>query len=170
MSVRDHETLAPVKRSESVVVLAGPVVLLGASLGAAVALQEAADDRRVTAVVAAETFSDLRTVATERAPFLFIPPIVRRAFRIAEARGHFKVDEVSPRIAAQRIAIPVLLIHGAEDRETPPSHSARVLAALNGPKRLVLVPGAGHNASLRPEVWTEIEQWIDNALKRPDER
>ena len=41
----------------------GPVVLVGASLGAAVALQTAAVDRRVSAVVAAETFSDLRTVA-----------------------------------------------------------------------------------------------------------
>lgn len=34
----------------------------------------------------------------------------------------------------------------------------------------MLVPGAGHNASLRPEVWMEIEQWIDMMLKRPDER
>jgi dipeptidyl aminopeptidase/acylaminoacyl peptidase len=80
------------------------------------------------------------------------------------------VDEVSPRTAAARITVPVLLIHGAEDRETPPSHSERVLAALNGPKRFMLVPGAGHNASLRPEVWMEIEQWIDMMLKRPDER
>jgi len=148
----------------------GPVVLLGASLGAAVALQEAADDRRVTAVVAAETFSDLRTVAIERAPFFFTSAIIRRAFRIAEARGQFQVDAVSPRAAAARIRIPVLLIHGAEDRDTPPDHSERVLAALSGPKRLTLVPGAGHNGSLRPEVWTEIEQWIDMTLKRPDER
>jgi pimeloyl-ACP methyl ester carboxylesterase len=43
----------------------GPIVLVGTSLGAAVALQEAALDPRVIAVVAAETFSDLRTVATE---------------------------------------------------------------------------------------------------------
>ncbi len=43
---------------------AGPIVLIGTSLGAAVALQEAAQDPRVTAVVAAETFSDLRTVAS----------------------------------------------------------------------------------------------------------
>ena len=47
----------------------GPIVLLGTSLGAAVALQEA-DDRRVVDVVAAEVFSDLRTVARERAPCL----------------------------------------------------------------------------------------------------
>src|SRR5687767_565886 len=42
----------------------GPIVLLGTSLGAAVALQQAAEDTRVSAVVAAETFSDLRTVAS----------------------------------------------------------------------------------------------------------
>src|SRR6185436_14421434 len=46
----------------------GPVALIGTSLGAAVAVQAAAGDSRVTTVVAAETFSDLRTVATERAP------------------------------------------------------------------------------------------------------
>jgi pimeloyl-ACP methyl ester carboxylesterase len=49
----------------------GPVILLGSSLGAAGALQLAASDQRITAVVAAETFSDLRTVVTERAPFFF---------------------------------------------------------------------------------------------------
>ena len=38
----------------------GPVVLIGTSLGAAVALQEAAESNpRVSAVVAAETFSNL---------------------------------------------------------------------------------------------------------------
>ena len=39
----------------------GPVVLMGTSLGAAVALQEAGEDDRVGVVVAAETFADLRT-------------------------------------------------------------------------------------------------------------
>lgn len=49
----------------------GPIILFGSSLGAAVALQLAASDQRITAVVAAETFSDLRKVVTERAPFFF---------------------------------------------------------------------------------------------------
>jgi hypothetical protein len=39
-----------------------------------------------------------------------------------------------------------------------------VLAALAGPKRLILVPGARHNESLRGMVWTEIEQWLDTVL------
>lgn len=142
----------------------GPIVLIGTSLGAAVALQEAALDTRVTAVVGAETFSDLRTVATERAPFFFTRGTIARAFQLAEQQGRFEVDAVSPVAAAAAITIPVLLIHGAADTDTPPDHSRRVLAVLAGPKRLILVPGARHNESLRGEVWDEIERWLDEVV------
>lgn len=142
----------------------GPIILLGTSLGAAVALQEVPTDPRVTAVVAAETFSDLRTVAAERAPFFFTASLIDRAFRIAEQQGHFDVDSVSPLAAAAQIRVPVLLVHGAADSHTPPDHSRRVLAALAGPKRLILVEGARHNESLRAEVWDEIERWIEEVL------
>jgi len=142
----------------------GPVVLIGTSLGAAVALQEAARDARVTAVVAAETFSDLRTVATERAPFFFTSGIIERAFTLAEQQGGFRVDAVSPVMDAAEIKSPVLLIHGGADIETPPEHSKRVLAALAGSKRLILVPGAGHNESLRGDVWVEIERWLEEVV------
>jgi pimeloyl-ACP methyl ester carboxylesterase len=144
----------------------GPVILIGTSLGAAVALQEAADDPRVRAIVAAETFSDLRTVATERAPAFFTSGTIDRAFEAAEREAHFRVDDVHPRKSARWITAPVLVIHGADDVETPPAHSERVYRALNGPKHLILVPGAGHNGSLRSEVWKQIEQWIDEVLPK----
>jgi hypothetical protein len=142
----------------------GPIVLIGSSLGGAIALQEAAQDPRVTTVVAAETFSDLRTVATGRAPAYFTSGIIARAFRIAEQQGNFSVGDVSPVNAAAGIRIPVLLIHGADDTDTPPDHSRRVLAALKGPKRLILVPGAHHNESLTGGVWNQVEQWLDGIL------
>lgn len=147
----------------------GPVVLMGTSLGAAVALQEAAEDTRVRTVVAAETFSDLRTVAIERAPFFYTMGTIERAFELAESEGHFKVDAVSPQAAARTIGVPVLLIHGVMDHDTPPEHSRRVLDALQGPKQLILVPGAGHNQSLQGEVWPEIDRWLDRALTLPAE-
>ena len=144
----------------------GPIVLIGTSLGGAVALQEAAGDRRVSGIVAAEVFSDLRTVARERAPFFLPARIVAKAFQIAEQRGRFDVDAVSPAEAARRVNVPVLLIHGAEDRETKPAHSERILASLAGPKRLILVRGAGHNRSLSDgAVWIEIDQWIDDVVR-----
>jgi len=41
---------------------------------------------------------------------------------------------------------------------------SRVLAALAGPKRLILVPGAHHNESLRGDVWPEVERWVEDVL------
>jgi len=93
----------------------GPIVLVGSSFGAAVALQTAAVDRRVSAVVAAETFSDLRSVVTERAPFIFTAGTIDKAIRLAEQKGHFQMDAVSPVLAARTITAPVLLVHGALD-------------------------------------------------------
>jgi pimeloyl-ACP methyl ester carboxylesterase len=94
---------------------------------------------------------------------------IERAFEVAESQGHFKVEAVSPEVAARTIRAPVLLIHGAMDRDTPPEHSRRVFEALHGQKQLILVPGAGHNQSLQGEVWLQIDRWIDRALSAPKE-
>lgn len=145
----------------------GPIVVIGSSLGGAVALQLAATDKRISAIIAAESFSDLRTVAAERAPFFFTSGLIEKAFKLADAEGHFQIDDVSPVVAAKAITVPVLIIHGAADSDTPPAHSQRILEALAGPKRLILVPGAGHNHSLQSsETWEEIERWIDSVILR----
>jgi pimeloyl-ACP methyl ester carboxylesterase len=144
----------------------GPLVLFGTSLGGAVALQEAATDDRVSGVIAAEVFSDLETIARERAPSFLPGPVVAEALRVAERRAAFSVREVSPLRAATRIRVPVLLIHGEDDVLTRPDHSRRVFAALRGPKRLLLVPRAGHNESLRPPaVWTQVETWLNDVVQ-----
>jgi len=142
----------------------GPIVLIGTSMGASVAVQAAAIEPRVSAVVAAEAFSDLATVARERAPFVFTEGRIQQAFRIAEQRARFVVADVSPQRAAARIRVPVLLLHGEQDRDTSPDHSRRVFAALGGPGRLILVPGVGHNGALNADTWPTIEQWIDGVI------
>lgn len=146
----------------------GPVVVLGVSLGGAVALEAAAEDPRIRAVVSVATFSDLRTVANERAPWVASRSNIEAAFRLAEEQAHFKVDEASPLLAAPHIEVPVFLIHGEADRETPPAHAERVFSALHGQKRLLLVPGAGHNDALRPEVWAQIDTWLDQVVPGRD--
>ena len=145
----------------------GPVVLLGTSLGAAVALQTAALDSRVSAVVAAETFSDLRTVAAERAPLVIKAGSFGRALRLAERQGAFVVNDVSPVAAAPSITVPVFLAHGDADTDTPPEHSRRVFAALTSAKHLEIVPGAGHNGALQLRVWDQVERWLDDVMARP---
>jgi uncharacterized protein len=142
----------------------GPVVAFGVSLGAGIALQAAAVDPRIALVVAVAPISDLRTAVRERAPFFASRANIDEAFRIAEREGRFQADEVNPAAAATRIHAPVLVIHGADDRETPPSHSERVYAALAGPKKLLLVPGAGHHDALAAEAWRQVDDWIAGHL------
>ncbi len=145
---------------------AGPVILIGTSLGAAVAIQAAAEDQRISGVVAAEVFADLATVARDRAPRIMPEGMIRDAFAMAEERGRFAIAAVSPETAARSIRVPVLLIHGERDTETSPNHSRRVFEALHGPKQLVLVPGAGHNESLhKPETWSVIDRWIADVVR-----
>jgi uncharacterized protein len=54
--------------------------------------------------------------------------------------------DADPVDAAARIGVPLLLIHGADDQQTPVYH-AQALAAARPAARLWIVPGAGHTAS-----------------------
>jgi pimeloyl-ACP methyl ester carboxylesterase len=135
------------------------VILVGVSLGGAVALQAAPEDARVIGVIAVASYSDLESIARDRAPFFASGGEIREALALAEKEAHFTVADVSPARAAARIRVPVLLVHGAEDRETRPVHSERVHAALGGERALLLVSGAGHDDAL-PKAWAEVERWI----------
>jgi uncharacterized protein len=145
----------------------GPIVAFGVSLGAGIALQAAAEDPRIALVVAVAPISDLKTAATERAPFFASRANIDEAFRIAERQAAFRADDVNPAAAATRIHAPVMVIHGANDQETPPAHSERVYAALAGPKKLLLVPGADHNDALTADAWRQIDDWIASHWPSP---
>ncbi len=143
----------------------GPVVLIGSSLGAAVSLQAAPIEPRITCIVAAETFADLRTIAVDRAPKWLSQGMIDRSFRRAEAMANFFVGETSPLLAAPEVAIPVLMLHGEDDVDTLPLHTHRVFEALKGPKRLIMIPHTGHNGSLKSDAtWSQIEEWIDSVV------
>jgi pimeloyl-ACP methyl ester carboxylesterase len=139
---------------------AARVVLVGASLGAAVALQEAPDDPRVVAVVASGGFSDLETIARERLGRLATGAQVGEMLAAAEREGRFEVAKVSPLEAARRIQVPVLVVHGDDDPKISFQHSRRIYDALPGPKRLRLVAGGSHGDTLA-RAWPEIGHWID---------
>lgn len=137
-----------------------PVILIGGSLGAAVALLAAADDPRISLVVAIASYSDLETIAIDRAPFFVGRAQVEESLRLAELEGGFSVADASPLAAAPRIRCPVLLVHGAEDVTTPPEHSRRIRAALAGEAELLVVPGVDHYDPAGPQTWARIEQAV----------
>ncbi len=137
------------------------VFLAGISLGAAVAIQSAAEDPRVAGVIAISSFASLEEVVRDRLPGFIPAGQIRGALRAVERRANIRVKDVDAVAAARRIEVPVLLLHGSLDRFTPLDHTERIYGALQGPRELVEVDGAGHGDVLASdEAWTAILDWF----------
>lgn len=132
---------------------------LGESMGAAIALQSAAVDPRINAVVAEASFSSLREVSYDYAGLAVSSVLGRTIFRpasyfalrSAENEGGFHADDISPAKAVSERAFPVLLICGTHDRTIPCRHSEQLFRDATGPKQLWIVPGAGHTGAFGTE-------------------
>ena len=128
---------------------------LGESMGAGIALQSAAADPRIEAVVAEASFADLREGAYDYAGLrkfpwlgktLFAPGAWALLYR-AEKLAGLPAAEVSPVKAVASRAFPVLLICDEMDVALPCRHSEKIYAAARGPKQLWVVPRAFHTAA-----------------------
>jgi fermentation-respiration switch protein FrsA (DUF1100 family) len=131
------------------------VILLGESLGGAVAL-EVALERPPAGVVLLSAFTGIRALARLHYPFVPAPlvpdayPSLRRIRRLER--------------------VPVLVIHGDEDDVVPVEHGRALFDAAPGPKRLRLFEGLGHNDLLvvaGREAAREIADWADSLEASP---
>ena len=129
---------------------------LGESMGAGIALQSAAVDSRIEAVVAEASFSSLREASYDYAGLRWSPLLGKTLFapfswtliyRGQKLTG-FPLSEVSPEKAVAARAFPVLLICDANDMALPCRHTQGIYAAARGPKQIWVVPGAFHTAAL----------------------
>jgi alpha-beta hydrolase superfamily lysophospholipase len=129
---------------------------LGVSLGAAIALQSAAVERRIEAVAAEAPFANLREVSYDYAGLhagswlgksLFRPASIV-AMKSVERDGGFKPEDASAEKAVVERPFPVLLICGTLDATIPCRHAERIYKAATGPKELWVVQGAGHASAL----------------------
>lgn len=121
------------------------IVVVAYSMGAAVAVQEAAEDERIAALVADSPFATMSEVVAanfrrHRLPLGFLVPVVsawtalRYGYHFEQVRPIDAIGRISPR--------PVLLLHGTEDRVIPFEHSQRMAAVAKVP--LVAFEGADH--------------------------
>ncbi len=140
-----------------------PVYVIGESMGAAVALEAAARDPRIAGVVAAASFSDLRTIVADHTPFFMSPGTLAAAVQDAETRAGFHIDDVNPARDALDIHVPALLLHGSDDPYIAPGHSHRIRKNLTGRAQLVTLTGVQHiDVLLHEESWAAIEHWFDD--------
>ena len=121
---------------------------LGLSLGGAVTLMAAARDHRLKVIVDDCGFSDVASaIGTAYQQFIGLPafPFAPLSVLIGEFRTGLSLRQSRPMEIVGKIAPrPLLIIHGAEDREVPAVHSQRNYAAANSPKELWVIPNAAH--------------------------
>jgi uncharacterized protein len=128
----------------------------GESMGAGIALQSAAVEPRIEAVVAEASFANLREASYDyaglrRSPLLgktFFAPGTWTMILRAESLASLRASEVSPEKAVTARAFPVLLICDAADVALPCRHTKRIYDAARGPKEMWIVPRAYHTAAL----------------------
>jgi alpha-beta hydrolase superfamily lysophospholipase len=129
---------------------------LGESMGAGIALQSAAVEPRIEAVVAEAAFASLREASYDYAGLRRFPLLGKTLFAPgtwtmiyhAESLAHLPASEVSPEKAVAARAFPVLLICDGTDVALPCRHTQRIYDAARGPKQMWVVPGAFHTAAL----------------------
>lgn len=124
----------------------GPLGVYGYSYGAATAIEWAASDSRIRAVVAVAPFASLRAIVPEYTPLPLPSGFVNDCVDEAGREGGFDPDAASPLDAIGTITVPVMLVHGDADERIPLAHSQRIAAAGAGHTELVVVPGATHES------------------------
>ena len=130
------------------------VILLGESLGAAVAL-EVALERPPAGLVLLSAFTGVRALGALHYPYVprqLVPDAYPSLRRIG------------------RLQAPLLVIHGEEDDIVPVEHGRALFEAAAGPKRLRLLPDLGHNDILvvaGADIAREIASWAQGLGGEP---
>ncbi len=140
----------------------GKIGLFGTSMGGAVAIQAAAIDNRISAVVSEGSYTALRVVFVDyqkriiKLPWHFLRNV---ALVQSQRLANFKARLVSPIEDIRRLNVPIFIVHGKNDTFIKSEYSKMLFDAANEPKKLMVIPGAGHN-----DVWETGGTVYKNAL------
>jgi fermentation-respiration switch protein FrsA (DUF1100 family) len=122
------------------------IVLMGEPLGTGVATALAAT-HDAAALVLDSPFSSAVDIA---AMHYRMPPVRWLMF------DRFRSD-----LAIRDVHIPVLIVHGDEDRVIPINLAKRLFKRANEPKAFISVVGGGHLVLGSTEVFKRVREWID---------
>jgi hypothetical protein len=145
----------------------------GESYGAALMLQSLTVENRYCAVAVESPFSTAREMSYDRisGPLHLGPwfgrtlgrPAIWSAVIYAHVRYGIDLLQPNPLEAVAHSSVPVLLIHGRDDRNIAPRHSQLIAAAAPTRSELWLVPRAGHTmawAAAHHEFETRLLGWF----------
>jgi uncharacterized protein len=118
------------------------VVVFGQSLGASLAITAlAASPRRqqVQALIVEGAFTSYRALAGEKLAGFWLTWPLQVPLGLTIDDRYRPID-----VIGELAPMPILIVHGEEDRVVPPDHAIALYEAARPPKALWLVPGAGH--------------------------
>jgi len=141
--------------------------VFGFSLGGAVALLSAPDDQRIKAIVTYAAFADLKLLGYETYKNLWIlkyPLVELLSFWMRLFQQH-DVAKESPRVAAQKITIPVFLIHSKSDEQISFRHAELLRASLsrNSKAEFYFIESALHG-ELPPDFFSRVRDFLSRTL------
>lgn len=144
---------------------ATPLVIFGQSLGGALAITASAKLKHKTAIAAVisdSAFSSYRGIAREKMNDYWL------TWAFQWPLGFAFADEYSPRRFVEELSpIPLLIVHGEDDRTVPSTHARTLYAAAAEPKDLWLLRGVDHIQSvIKPDIRDRMLQWLEAALTK----
>ncbi len=128
-----------------------PIILTGVSMGAATVLMASSLPLpdSVAGIIADCPYSSPGEIIRKVSADVKLPPVLSYPFVVIGALvfGRFRLWEASAVEAVRHTKIPIMLIHGDDDRFVPCEMSKKIYAACRGDAKLMTVPGAGHALS-----------------------
>lgn len=128
-----------------------PIILSGLSMGAATVLMAAGLELpdNVSCIMADSPYSAPSAIIEKVCEDLHYPVSICRPFIHLGARifGGFKLNGYTAKEAVSNAKVPILLIHGEDDRLVPYSMSIELAACSASRVVLCTFPGAGHGLS-----------------------
>ena len=150
----------------------GPVVLYGASMGAAAVLKAVADHRLDPDGLILECpFDSLLETTRHRFALIGVPSFPMAELLVFWGGVDQGFDGLGFRPAASAAAVgrPTLLMAGDLDPFVTPDETRAIHSALRGPRRLVFFEGIGHDVGLhrRAREWkTAVGEFLDERVPR----
>ena len=146
---------------------AAKIAMWGVSLGGYYAPRATAYERRIRACIALSGPFEWKEI------WGALPVLTREAFRVrshcaTEADALRHAATLSMNGAAEKIACPIFIVTGREDRLVPASHAERLAKSVSGPVELLIVEDGGHNANNRPYRYrSRTADWLAGQLGLP---
>jgi uncharacterized protein len=128
------------------------IVIYGESLGTGVAVQLAAD-RQSAGVVLDAPYASLLDIAQRHYRFIPVKLFLMDTFA--------SIDHIT------RIDVPLLVMHGTEDRVIPLESGKALYDAADQPKQMAVLEGAGHSDLYAFGAMQILRRFIDEHIRQP---